>query len=447
MIPGMFGYSMELALHGLRRFPKTTALAVLTVAIGLAASMTTLALLHILSADPLPGRSQHLYLAWVDTLQAKPDDYKPIDGAGADNYKRIKMPDAQALMAARPDLRQTMVADVWAHLDGEGGRSPEDQALLMTNSNFFPMFGVALREGRTWTAAEDAARAPVAVIDSDLAQELFGTVHAVGHTLRVKDHAIRVIGVSERFAPQPHFYELDQWTFSGSRHESIFMPYMTALDVGFQPVASDGCDAVTDKDKALLHVDAMHCAWVSDWIQLDTAQDVLAYRTYLDNYAHQQAALAAFGRKPQSMLIGLGEWLTLKNVVPDNVRLNVWLAASFLLLCMVNVAGLLAAKFMRRSGEIGIRRALGAPRAAVVLQHLIEAAVVCLLGGLLAWPLTLLGLTLLRMQDQGFTDLARLDLPMFGALFVLALLVGVLVGLLPSWRVSMVQPGLQVKEA
>lgn len=443
----MFGYSVELALHGLRRFPKTTALAVLTVAIGLAASMTTLALLHILSADPLPGRSQHLYLAWVDTLQAKPDDYKPIDGAGADHYRRIKMPDAQALMASHPDIRQTVVAGVWSHVEGEGGRSPEDQFLLMTNSNFFPMFGVALREGRTWTAAEDAARAPVAVIDSDLAQALFGTVHAVGHTMRVKDHAIRVIGVSERYAPQPHFYVLEQWAFSGSRHDSMFMPYTTALDVGIQPANSDGCDDITDKDKALLHVDATHCAWMGYWVQLDTAQDAAAYRAYLANYAQQQKALVTFGKKPQSQLIGLREWLTLKNVVPDNVRLNVWLAVSFLLLCMVNVAGLLAAKFMRRSAEIGIRRALGAPRVAVILQHLIEAAVVCLLGGVLAWPLTLLGLTLLRMQDQGFTDLARLDLPMFGALFALSLLVGVLVGWLPSWRVSMVQPGLQVKEA
>jgi putative ABC transport system permease protein len=443
----MFGYSVELALHGLRRFPKTTVLAVMTVAIGLAASMTTLALLHILSADPLPGRSQHLFLAWVDTIQAKPDDYKTIDGTAASNYKRIKMPDAQALMAARPQLRQTVVANVWTRVDGEGGRSASDQALLMTNSNFIPMFGVALREGRSWTAGEDASRAPVAVIDSDLAQSLFGTVHAVGRTLRVENHAIRVIGISEHYAPQPHFYVLDEWAFSGSRHESVFMPYATALDVGFKASGSDGCDDVTDKDKALLHVDAMHCAWMGFWVQLDTAQDVAAYRTFLDDYVQQQKSLGAFGKKPQYRLIGLREWLTLQNVVPDNVRLNVWLAGSFLLLCMVNVAGLLAAKFMRRSAEVGIRRALGASRSAVVTQHLLEAAVVCLFGGLLAWPLTLLGLALLRMQDKGFTDLARLDLPMFGALFALALLVGVLVGLVPSWRVSMVQPGLQVKSA
>jgi putative ABC transport system permease protein len=51
------------------------------------------------------------------------------------------------------------------------------------------------------------------------------------------------------------------------------------------------------------------------------------------------------------------------------------------------------------------------------------------------------------MQDQGFTDLARLDPLMFGGLFALALAVGVLVGVLPAWRASTVEPGLQVKSA
>jgi putative ABC transport system permease protein len=146
-------------------------------------------------------------------------------------------------------------------------------------------------------------------------------------------------------------------------------------------------------------------------------------------------------------LFSVAEWLMKQNVVPDNVRLNVWLAGSFLLLCMVNVAGLLAAKFLGRSNEIGIRRALGAPRRAVFLQHVLEACAISVVGGVLALPLTLFGLWILRKQAQGFTDLARLDLPMFGALFALALAVGVVVGLLPSWRASRVEPGLQVKSA
>lgn len=443
----MLRYNLELALHGLRRFPKSTLLAVLTVALGLAASMTTLALLHMLSADPLPGRSQQLYLAWVDTVQAKSTDYASLNGVTQADYKRIKMADAQALLQAHRAVRQVALAGLNADVStADGGRAQKSQSLLGTTSEFVPMFGVALRYGRSWSATEDAARAPVAVIDVELAQKLFGTGNAVGRSIRIDKAVFQVIGVSAVFAPQPHFYGLDRWAFSASERESVFVPYTAALDAGLSPSLADKCDATASK-KSLFDVDAAHCSWLAYWVQLDTPQQVATYRAYLDRYVEQQKALAGFAKPAQAQLFGVAEWLTKQDVVPDNVRLNVWLAGSFLLLCMVNVAGLLAAKFLRRSGEIGIRRALGAPRRAVFVQHVLEAGAVSVLGGVLALPLTMLGLWVLRLQDQGFTDLARLDPLMFAALFALALAVGVLVGLLPAWRASTVEPGLQVKSA
>jgi putative ABC transport system permease protein len=442
----MFQYNLELALHGLRRFPKSTLLAVLTAALGLAACMTTLALLHMLTADPLPGRSQHLYLAWVDTVQAKLADYPSLNGVKVKNYRRIKMADAQALLQAHRAPRQAALAGLDADVStGDGDHVQQGQSLLGTTSEFVPMFGVALRYGRSWSAAEDDARAPVAVIDVDLAQKLFGTGNVVGRSIRLDKSVFRVIGVSTRFAPQPHFYGLDRWTFSGSDLENVFVPYTAALDAGLVPGDSDGCDA-SNRERSLFDADPARCAWLAYWVQLDTPQEVADYRSYLDHYAGQQPALEGRIRQ-KAQLRGVSGWLTLQNVVPDNARMNVWLAGSFLLLCMVNVAGLLTAKFLRRSAEIGIRRALGAPRRAIFAQHVLEATVVSALGGVLALPLTLLGLWILRMQDQGFTDLARLDPLMFGGLFALALAVGVLVGVLPAWRASTVEPGLQVKSA
>ena len=76
-----------------------------------------------------------------------------------------------------------------------------------------------------------------------------------------------------------------------------------------------------------------------------------------------------------------------------------------------------------------------------------ESGLVCLVGGVLALPLTLLGLWILRQQGNEFSGLARLDPAMFGVLFMLALAlaVGVLVGLLPAWRVSVIEPGIAIK--
>ena len=443
----MIRYSLELALHGLRRSPKSTLLAIVTVALGLAASMTTLALLHQLSADPLPGRSQHLYLAWVDTVQAKPDSYQSLNDVTHPDFKRIKMVDAQALLEAHRAVRQTALAGTYADVSADdGGHRQKEQFLLATTREFVPMFGLAMRYGRNWTGEEERARARVAVIDVELAQKLFGTGNAVGQRIRLNEALFRVIGVTSVFAPQPHFYDLDRWVYSASVREDVFLPYGAALDAGFTPTGDDDCDDSVHR-KSLFDRDVQHCSWLSFWVQLDTPAQVAGYRTYLRHYAQEQHALSGSPRPAASQLFSVAEWLTRQNVVPDNVRLNVWLAASFLLLCMANVAGLLAAKFLHRSSEIGIRRALGAPRRAVFAQYVLEAGVISVLGGVVALPLTILGLWVLRLQDQGFTDLARLDPAMFAGLFVLALAVGVLVGLLPAWRASAVEPGLQVKSA
>lgn len=447
----MFRYNLELALHGLRRFPRSTVLVVLTVALGLAACMTTLTLLHVLSADPLPGRSRHLYLAWVDTVLAEPKGSGSTDMAlngisYSQGYDRIKLADAQALLAARRGVRQAVVADMAANLASEDGKHVQNQQLILaTSADFIPMFGVALRYGRDWTAAEDAAHAPVAVVDTGLATKLFGTADAVGRGVRINDTVFRVVGVIAPYAPQPRFYGLNFGAYSSDGGEGLYLPYAAALDAGLTPPDADACDASYQAANHGMSGDPRHCASLSVWVQLDTPRQVADYRGFLQRYAEQQKALAGFRKPARSRLTGVADWLKRNGVVPDSARLNVWLAGSFLLLCMLNVVGLLSARFLRRSAEVGIRRALGAPRRAIFLRHVLEAGLACLVGGVLALPLTGLGVWILRQQGSEFSGLVRLDPAMFGALFALALAVGVLVGLLPAWRISRVEPGLQVK--
>jgi len=446
----MLWYCTRLAILGLWHSPKSTFLAVVTVALGLSASMTTLTLLYVLSADPLPGISQNLYMAWVDTMPSNPsnrDDYALNGIANSANNQEIKMSDARVLLAEHGALRQAAMADMNVDVSaGSGERKKKDQTILAASSDFIPMFGVRILYGRGWSAAEEVARTPVVVIDSKLAQQLFGTINAVDRNIRIGTKAFRVIGVSAPYEPQPHFYGLASWAFSADSRESLYVPYTAALDANISPVDTGRCDD-TDVDKSTTRVDLNHCTWLSYWVQLDTPAQVAGYRLYLARYVEDQKIQNRFTRPAKFQLLGLSDWLTNQNVVPDNVRLNVWLAMSFLLLCMVNVAGLLAAKLFQRNSEIGIRRALGASRNWIFIQHLVEASAVCALGGVLALPLTFLGLWILRQQDQRFTDLARLDPTMFGGLFLLALVVGALVGLLPAWQASAVEPGLQVKNA
>ncbi|HEY0973026.1 MAG TPA: FtsX-like permease family protein [Solimonas sp.] len=139
------------------------------------------------------------------------------------------------------------------------------------------------------------------------------------------------------------------------------------------------------------------------------------------------------------------EWLDYKRVVPSDVRLQVWLAFGFLAVCLVNTVGLMLAKFLRRAGEIGVRRAIGASRREIFLQFLVEAGAVGLAGALLGVLLALLGLWGVRQQPGDYASLAHLDLPMLGLTVALALFTSLIAGLLPAWRACDVAPALQLK--
>jgi putative ABC transport system permease protein len=61
-----FAYYLEMAVRSLRRNPMLTALMILAVALGIGACMTTLTALHVLSGDPLPGKSGSIYMPRID---------------------------------------------------------------------------------------------------------------------------------------------------------------------------------------------------------------------------------------------------------------------------------------------------------------------------------------------------------------------------------------------
>jgi putative ABC transport system permease protein len=139
------------------------------------------------------------------------------------------------------------------------------------------------------------------------------------------------------------------------------------------------------------------------------------------------------------------EWLVFNRVVPRDVVMQMWLGFGFLLVCLLNTVGLLLAKFLRRSSEIGVRRALGASRTEIFKQCLIEAGTVGLFGGVLGLGLSLLGLWAVRQQPASHAALAHLDLPMLLLTFALAIVASLFAGLLPAWRAMQVTPAIQLK--
>ena len=115
------------------------------------------------------------------------------------------------------------------------------------------------------------------------------------------------------------------------------------------------------------------------------------------------------------------------------------------MVCLINTVSLLLAKFLRRSGEIGIRRSLGASRTDIFKQCLVEAGSIGLAGGVLGLGFAAIGLWLIRQQPDEYAQLAQMDVSTLWMTFVLAVGVSLLAGLLPAWRAMQIPPALQLK--
>ena len=116
----------------------------------------------------------------------------------------------------------------------------------------------------------------------------------------------------------------------------------------------------------------------------------------------------------------------------------------FLLVCAVNLIGILLGKFLARAPEVGVRRALGASRSSVFLQHIVECQLIGVIGGLFGLGLSALVLRLInRLLDN--SGQFGLDLPMVAAGIGLSLVAGLVAGLYPAWRVCRVAPAIHLK--
>ena len=431
----MFGYYLNLAVRSFKRNKALTALMVLAIALGIGASMTTLTVFHVLSGDPIPAKSDRLFYVQLDPESMR--GFRP----GEEPARQMTRLDSETLLKQKRGLRQTLMSGGNVVLSSDKpGSSPQLVDARYAASDFFPMFDVPLRYGRGWTAGEDEAKARVAVISRELNDKQFGGADSTGKTLRIDGNDFRIVGVLDAWRLVPRFYDL--YSDNYGETEGVFLPFSTSRELKMGTQGSTDCWDDTGGDSRALNAP---CTWVQYWVELESAGKAGDYRNYLVNYSNQQRAAGRFERPANVRLRNVVELLEFNKIVPGDVRLQLWLALGFLLVCLVNTVGLLLAKFLRRSGEIGVRRALGASRTEIFKQCLVEAGTLGLAGGLLGLLLALLGLWAVRQQPASYASLAHLDGPMLLLTFTLAVLASLLAGILPAWRAMQITPAVQLK--
>jgi putative ABC transport system permease protein len=430
----MLTYYLDLAVRSLKRNKALTALMIVAIAFGVGASMTTLTVLHTLSGDPIPGKSDQLYYVQLDprSMLGYKAGEEPINQStrrDAENLVRAAKADRQAMMTGGEAAIEPMRADL----------PPFYAESRWTSVDFFAMFDVKFVAGAAWTADDDRDNARVCVIARPLAEKVFGRTDVVGRTLRVEGTDFRIAGVVEQYSPVPHFYDLNVAKYGNG--ELLFVPLSTAIELKLEHNGSMDCWKENSDQSAV----GAPCEWLQVWVELDTEAKAAAYKDFLVAYSEQERAAGHYERAPNVKLRNVIEWLQYKEVVPKDVRLQTWVALGFLLVCLINTVGLLLTKFLRRAGDIGVRRALGASKRSIFLQLLVEAGMVGLVGGVLGLGLAYLGLWAVHHQPTAYGQFAHMDMTMLVLTFALAIAASLLAGLLPAWRGCQVTPAIQLK--
>ena len=271
-----------------------------------------------------------------------------------------------------------------------------------TSEQFQSTSGLAMEKGRFISAPECQGGRPVCVLGSDLATNLFQGESPVGATISANGHDFRVVGV---LAKQGGFAE------SGGADSEIIVPI------------AQFTRAFWAKPDYEIQVKARSIP------ELDDAKEEL--RTVLRRFRHIPPG------DPDNFAINQQEqFLELFHRVVGTIEaVGLFITGLSLFVGGIGIMNIMFVSVAERTREIGVRKAIGAKRRSILLQFLVEAALICLIGGaialLIAWPVTLLlKKAMPAVLSPGIVCLALLVSAVTGALS----------GFFPAWRAARMDP-------
>jgi predicted permease len=336
----MFSQELRYGLRQLRRSPGFFAIAASLIAIGIAATTQIFSLVDALFLRPLPVSNPQNLVQLFEHQQKRPAD--PYF-----DYTFYKQ-----LAAASSTLSNLIGQWNTTHALEQNGHTERVHTVSVTD-NYFPELGITPLVGRVIAAGDRH----VAVLSYSYWSRSFNRdPNVIGQSVRLQDHAYTIIGV----APEP---------FTGTSIDSspdLWMPFANQLDFSRTP-----------------NPDLNHY-YIEILARLKPGVSILQA---------QQETAAAWNRymKPganYSLKRGVLEIHSLEHGISplreqSKTALELLMAGTVLLLLIVcaNVGGLLLSRATARERETSIRLALGATRARILRQWLIESLMLSLIGG------------------------------------------------------------------
>lgn len=439
----MLLHNVWIAWKSLKRSPMLSVLIVACIALGIAFATTFAAVRHAFTKHPLPAKEATLRYVRLDSW----DPREPYPGDGADRLPpQITYRDAMALRRSTIPVRQTpsFRARLTVFPDPSVARPSREDVRLVT-ADFFPMFEVPFRYGAPWTRESDTRPEQVVVLSEALNERLFGGRNSVGQRLRIESREFRVVGVLAGWQPTVRMYDLTGSSLS--EPEAVYMPFDLVVPLEIRTAGNtDGWgQSIRSGFAAVL---TSETTWIQYWAELATPADEQAYRSYIESYIGEQKRVGRFARPLHYRLSSIRGLMEDFNVAPDETFALLIVGVLFLIVAAVNLIGLLLGKFLARANEVGVRRALGASRRDVFLQHVVECQVVALLGGLIGIALSAGALRVLNTFMLDMTNrrgLFSLDVPMLLLALALSVAAGLISGVYPAWRICRLAPANHLK--
>jgi predicted permease len=380
---------LRYAFRSLRRAPAFSAVAILTLALGIGATTAIFSVVNAVLLKPLPIRQPNRVVALHDQLfdfGMPRTKVSPLQFREYSEHTEI----FESTAAFKPANLTLTSTDQALHL----------QAMKVT-AGLFPLLGVEPLCGRLFTPGDDTpGNAHFVLLGEALWQKLFARdPKAIGKTLRLDGSAYEIIGVM------------------GSKLDNIFFPHPDVwIPAAITPESAS--------EKYRWYVDYSVLARLRDGVTIDQAR------------AAMLTAVARFNEDDSRFGVEIRP-VAEEEVGDMRKPLNILLGAVFLVLLIasLNVANLLLSRNVARRYEIATRVSLGAPRSRLIAQLLAESLLVSVSGGVLGVALARFGiLAIIRFAPPdipGFTSIP-IDPTVLAFALALSIATSMLCGLAPA---------------
>ena len=397
-------HDVRYGLRTLRKSPGFTAVAVLTLALGIGANSAIFSVLEGVVLAPLPYREpDRLVMVWLNNFNLK-------------SVTDLSYPDFVDWRRSAHSFEK-MAAYAWRGYDLSSPGTPQHLLGREISANFFATLGVEMAKGREFSAEEDRnGGAPVAVVSDGLSRERFrGSATALGKSIVLDGVEVTVVGV---LPPGFRF---------GTDYADVYAPI--------------GQRKLVDLNDRTVH-DVVCIARLKRGVSLRQAQgEVNTIQENIDRlHPETEQGLGAKIISAKEQLVG---------DVRGTLLLLMGAVGLVLLIACSNVANLLLTRAAGRTRELSIRSALGAGRGRLVRQLVTESVLLSLLGGSLGlvaakWGLSAAMATVATNLPR--SENIRVNLTVLLFALGVSIAVGILFGLAPALKSSKADLQASLKE-